>query len=127
LRFLRSPARRCSSLPPDFIEKLPSSIIKIARDAFKDTPLHDQCAAQNKQYVLDDEGKATFKEGVETIERVMEEDMEQIREVIVPEGAKTIAESAFGADDDEEGGCSNLTKISLPTSLEEIGSMAFLM
>jgi hypothetical protein len=118
---------RSEKLPSDFIEKLPASITKIARDAFEDTPLHDQCAAQNKQYVLDDDGKATFKEGVETIERAMEEDMEQIREVIIPEGAKTIAKSAFGADDDNEEGCVNLASISLPTSLEEVGSRAFYM
>ena len=80
---------------------------------------------EREQYTLDDDGKLVVKEGVENVERVMEEDMEQIREVIIPEGAKTIAESAFGEDADEEGGCSNLAKISLPTSLEEVGSMAF--
>ena len=125
MRSLRSPARSCSSLPPDFIEKLPSSIIKIARDAFKDTPLHDQCAAQNKQYVLDDEGKATFKEGVETIERVMEEDMEQILEIIIPEGVKKISKFAFGCDEKQEGGCINLVKVSVPATLEEVGVWAF--
>ena len=82
---------------------------------------------EREQYSLDAYGRATFKEGVETIERVMEEDMEQIREVIIPEGAKTIAESAFGADGDYEGGCVNLASISLPTSLEEVGSIAFYM
>jgi hypothetical protein len=82
---------------------------------------------ERKQYTLDDEGKLVFKEGVETIERVMEEDMEQIREVIIPEGAKTIAESAFGERQRGEGGCSNLAKISLPASLEEVGGRAFFM
>jgi hypothetical protein len=80
---------------------------------------------ERKQYTLDDEGKLVVREGVENVERVMEEDMEQIREVIIPEGAKTIAEEAFGADAEGGGGCSNLAKISLPTSLEEVGSRAF--
>ena len=80
---------------------------------------------EREQYTLDDDGKLVVKEGVENVERVMEEDMEQIREVIIPEGAKTIAESAFSEDAKGKGGRSNLAKISLPTSLEEVGSRAF--
>ncbi|GMI57408.1 hypothetical protein TeGR_g9957 [Tetraparma gracilis] len=114
----------CGKLPSDFIEKLPASITYINESAFEDTPLHDKCVARHmelfrkygverEQYTLDGEGKLVVKEGVENVERVMEEDMEQIREVILPEGAKTIAD------------CKELTDIILPEGLLEIGEYAF--
>jgi hypothetical protein len=118
LRFLRSPARSCSSLPPDFIEKLPASITKIARDAFEDTPPHDQCVAWRQQYTLDDEGKLVFKEGVETIKEVKEEDRKKIKEIVINSGAKVIGEKAFWW-------CVELTAVSVPSTVVEIGSQAF--
>ena len=75
--------------------------------------------------MLDDEGKATFKEGVETIEGVMEEDMEQILEIIIPEGVKKISKFAFGCDKEQKGGCINLVKVTVPATLEEVGEFAF--
>jgi hypothetical protein len=134
---LFSARTRCEKLPPDFIEKLPASIIKISKDAFKGTHLHDQCVTRHcelfrkygvvrEQYTLDDKGKLVFKEGVETIKRVFREDMEQILEVILPEGVKTIAEGAFGCDQEQKGGCVELAKVSMPATLEEIGDGAFL-
>jgi hypothetical protein len=128
LRFFRSRARRCSSLPSDFVEKLPASITKIARDAFKDTPLHDQCIAKISElndarlrlaYDLDETGTIiTFKEGTDTIEKVARVDKEKVVEVIIPERAKVLAEKAFE-------GCKLLAAVTLPQTLVEIGNEAF--
>ena len=84
MRSFLSRARSCSSLPLDFIEKLPASDVKIAKDAFEDTPMHDQCVARSIElerarlgYVLDETGTVvTFKEGVTEIE-LAEEDKKQ--------------------------------------------------
>ena len=128
LRFFRSRARRCSSLPSDFVKKLPASITKIARDAFKDTPLHDQCIAKISElndarlrlaYDLDETGTIiTFKEGTETIEGVARADKEKVVGVVIPEGAKVLGEKAFE-------GCKLLAAVTLPQTLVEIGNEAF--
>ena len=78
---------------------------------------------ERKQYSLDAYGRATFKEGVETIEQVEREDMEKIKEVIINEGAKVIGEHAFWGRD---GGCDELTAVSVPSTVVEIGRGAFL-
>ena len=123
---------RCKKLPSDFIEKLPASITKIARDAFEDTPLRDQCKARSSElndcnndarfrlaYDLDETGTVvTFREGADTIEGVARADKEKVVEVIIPEGAKVLAEKAFE-------GCKLLTAVKLPQMLEEIGNEAF--
>ena len=71
-----------------------------------------------KQFTLDGEGKLVFKEGVETIKQVEEEDQEKIKEVVINEGAKVIGGSAFS-------GCSDLTAVSVPSTVVEIGKGAF--
>ena len=135
---------RCSKLPSDFIEKLPASVTKIAEDAFKFTPLHDQCIAKSielvsAKYDLDETGTiitfkevwlfvkvdldetgtiVTFKEDVETIEGVARADKEKVVKIIIPEGAKVLAEKAFE-------GCKLLAAVTLPQTLEEIGYGAF--
>ena len=115
---------RCKKLPSDFIEKLPASVTKIARDAFEDTPLHDQCIARSielfrAKYDLDETGTIiTFKEGTETIEGVARADKEKVLEVIIPEGVKVLAKKAFE-------GCKLLAAVTLPQTLEEIGDEAF--
>ena len=121
---------RCKKLPSDFIEKLPASVIKIAtaRDAFKDTPLHDQCIAKISElndarlrlaYDLDETGTIiTFKEGTETIEGVARADKEKVVGVVIPEGAKVLGEKAFE-------GCKLLAAVTLPQTLVEIGNEAF--
>jgi hypothetical protein len=124
LRSFLSRARSCSSLPLDFIEKLPASVAKIAKDAFEDTPLHDQCIARSielvrAKYDLDETGTIiTFKEGTETIEGVARADKKKVVKIIIPEGAKVLAEKAFE-------GCKLLTAVTLPQMLEEIGNEAF--
>jgi hypothetical protein len=104
---------------------LPASVIKIARNAFKDTPLHDQCNAKVNDarlrlaYNLDESGTIiTFKEGTEAIEGVVRPDEEKVVSAIIPEGTKVLAEQAFE-------GCKLLTALTLPQSLEEIGDEAF--
>ena len=115
---------RCSKLPSDFIEKLPASVTKIAEDAFKFTPLHDQCIAKSielvsAKYDLDETGTIiTFKEGAETIDGVARADKEKVVEVTILQGAKVLAEKAFE-------GCSQLAALTLPQALEEIGDAAF--
>ena len=117
---------RCKKLPSDFIEKLPASVIKIARDAFEGTLLHDQCIARSIElertrlgYELDETRTIiTFKEGTDTIEGVARTDKELVVSVVIPEGAKVIAEKAFE-------GCKLLTAVTLPQMLEEIGNEAF--
>ncbi|GMI30163.1 hypothetical protein TeGR_g6107 [Tetraparma gracilis] len=134
----------CGKLPSDFIEKLPASVTKIAEDAFKFTPLHDQCIAKSIELVsakydldktgtiitfkevwlfvkvdLDETGTiVTFKEDVETIEGVARADKEKVVKIIIPEGAKVLAEKAFE-------GCKLLAAVTLPQTLEEIGYGAF--
>ncbi|GMI19872.1 hypothetical protein TeGR_g11772 [Tetraparma gracilis] len=115
-------------LPSDFIEKLPASVTKIARDAFEDTPLHDQCIAKISElndarlrlaYDLDETGTIiTFKEGTDTIEGVARADKEKVAEVIIPEGVKVLAKKAFE-------GCKLLAAVTLPQTLEGIGDEAF--
>jgi hypothetical protein len=119
---------RCKKLPSDFIEKLPASVIKIARDAFGYTPLHDQCIAKISElndarlrlaYELDETGTIiTFKEGTETIEGVARADKEKVVGVVIPEGAKVLGEKAFE-------GCKLLAAVTLPQTLVEIGNEAF--
>ena len=114
---------RCEKLPSDFIEKLPTSIIKIARNAFEDTPLADQCVARHielarAKYILDKTGNiVTFKPAVTAIE-LIEEDRENVVKVIIPEGAMVLAENAFE-------GCKLLAAVTLPETLVEIGDEAF--
>jgi hypothetical protein len=125
---------RCKKLPSDFIEKLPASITKIARDAFEDTgkPLRDQCIARiielndcnndarfRLAYDLDETGTIiAFKEGTDTIEGVARADKEKVAEVIIPEGVKVLAKKAFE-------GCKLLAAVTLPQTLEGIGDEAF--
>ena len=119
---------RCKKLPSDFIEKLPASITKIARDAFEDMPLHDQCIAKISElndarlrlaYELDETGTIiTFKEGTETIEGVARADKEKVVGVVIPEGAKVLGEKAFE-------GCKLLAVVTLPQTLEGVGGRAF--
>jgi hypothetical protein len=99
----------------------------MAKDAFKDTLLHDQCVVRNielfrggerEQYTIDDEGKLVFKEGVETIKPVEEDDKDKIKEVVINEGAKVIGKSAFME-------CGELAAVSVPSTVVEIGSWAF--
>ena len=71
-----------------------------------------------KQYTLDGEGKLVFKEGVETIKQVEEEDREKIKDVIINEGAKVIGGKAFYI-------CTELTAVSVPSTVVEIGMAAF--
>jgi hypothetical protein len=112
----------CASLPSDFIEKMPSSIIKIAKDAFEGTLLHDQCIARSIElertrlgYELDETRTIiTFKEGTDTIEGVARADKEKVLEVIIPEGVKVLAKKAFE-------GCKLLAAVTLPQTLEEVG------
>ena len=128
MRFFRSRARRCSSLPSAFVEKLPASITKIARDAFEDTPLHDQCIAKISElndarlrlaYDLDETGTIiTLKEGTNTIEGVARADKEKVVGVVIPEGAKVLGEKAFE-------GCKLLAVVTLPQTLEGVGGRAF--
>jgi hypothetical protein len=119
---------RCKKLPSDFIEKLPTSIIKIDRNAFEDTPLHEQGIAKYTElddahlrlaYDLDETGTiVTFKEGTDTIEGVARADKDKIVEVIIPEGAKVLADKAFE-------GFKLLAVVVLPQALEEVGDEAF--
>ena len=118
---------RSEKLPSDFIEKLPASVTKIARDAFNGTPLDHLCfvrhiqlegVIKHEQYTLDDEGKLVFKEGVDTIKQVEKEDQKEIKEVVINEGAKVIGEQAFSD-------CDELTAVSVPSTVVEIGSWAF--
>ena len=69
-------------------------------------------------YTLDGEGKLVFKEGVETIKKVEKEDRKKIKEVIINEGAKIIGKDAFDR-------CNELTAVSVPSTVVEIGSGAF--
>jgi hypothetical protein len=73
---------------------------------------------EREQYSLDAYGRATFKEGVETIKKVKDEDKEKIKDVIINEGAKVIGEDAFYE-------CRELTAVSVPSTVVEIGSYAF--
>jgi FKBP-type peptidyl-prolyl cis-trans isomerase (trigger factor) len=73
---------------------------------------------EREQYTLDDEGKLVFKEGVETIEELKDDDYEKVREVIMNDSAKVIGEQAFSE-------CGELTAVSVPSSVVEIGSCAF--
>ena len=73
---------------------------------------------ERKQYSLDAYGRATFKEGVETIETVEKEDREKIKDVIINEGAKVIGEGAFSR-------CEELTAVSVPSTVVEIGNSVF--
>jgi hypothetical protein len=117
---------RCKKL--HFIEKLPASITKVARDAFEDTPLRNQCVAKISElndarlrlaYELDETGTIiTFKEGTETIEGVARADKEKVVGVVIPEGAKVLGENAF-----ED--CKLLAAVTLPQTLVEIGNVAF--
>ena len=115
---------RCEKLPSDFIEKRPASFVKIHRNAFEDTPLHEQGIARSLKrkegYSVDDETGtiATFGEGVETIEMQDEEDKKKVVKVIVNDGAITIAEKAFSE-------CKVLAVVSVPATLEAIGKAAF--
>ena len=119
---------RSEKLPSDFIEKLPASVIEIARDAFVFTPLHYPCIAKSIElndarlrlaYDLDETGTIiTFKEGTETIEGVARADKEKVAEVIIPEGVKLLAKNAFE-------GCKLLAAVTLPQTLVEIGNEAF--
>jgi hypothetical protein len=117
---------RCTKLPSDFIEKLPASIVhkQIARDAFKDTPLHGQCIARThvrkEGYSVDAATGtiATFGEGVETIEMQDEEDKKKVVKVIVNNGAITIGKAAFAE-------YKVLAVVSVPGTLETMGNLAF--
>ena len=73
---------------------------------------------EREQYTLDGEGKLVFKEGVEKINEVEKEDKKKIKEVIINEGAKVIGGSAFS-------GCSDLTAVSVPSTVVEMGRCAF--
>ena len=55
---------------------------------------------------------------------VRQEDQEKIKEVIINEGAKVIGEKAFGKDT-HTNGCRELTAVSVPSTVVEIGSFAF--
>jgi hypothetical protein len=68
--------------------------------------------------MLNGEGKLEFKEGVETIKQVEYEDWDRIKEVVVNDGAKAIGDSAFS-------GCKELTAVTVPSTVVEIGSQAF--
>jgi hypothetical protein len=57
-----------------------------------------------------------FKEGVENVERV--KDSGRIKDVVINDGAKVIGEYAFY-------GCGELTAVSVPSTVVEIGSKAF--
>ncbi|GMH79899.1 hypothetical protein TrST_g10343 [Triparma strigata] len=123
----------CKQLPSDLIEKLPVSDMQIAEDAFKNTPLHDQCIARHselflkygverEQYTIDGEGTLVFKEGVETITRITDADVEKIKEVVFNDGAKVIGEHAFHD-------CTKLPTDfidKLPSSIIKISRYAFL-
>lgn len=116
--------RRCSSLPPDFIEKLPAGV-KLGPDAFNGTSsvLESQALLRRRAqagYSLNGEGKAAFKEGVESV-WVAEEDQGQIMEIVIPEGAKVIVMQAFY----RAGVLVPLSSVSIPTTLEEVGKLAF--
>ena len=74
---------------------------------------------KREQYSLDAYGRATFKEGVETIKEVEEEDRDKIKDVIINEGAKVIGEKAFIC-------CQELTTVSVPSTVVEIRNRAFL-
>ena len=73
---------------------------------------------ERKQYSLDAYGRATFKEGVETIKEVEKQDNEKIKDVIINEGAKVIGGSAFSQ-------CYELIAVSVPSTVVNIGSHAF--
>jgi hypothetical protein len=73
---------------------------------------------KREQYMLDAYGRATFKEGAETIEKVEWEDRDKITEVLVNDGAKAIGKDAFRW-------CGELTAVSVPSTMVEIGSDAF--
>jgi hypothetical protein len=73
---------------------------------------------EREQYSLDAYGRATFKEGVETIKEVEGEDQEEIKEVVINEGASVIGGKAFYY-------CGELTAVSVPSTVVEIGSEAF--
>ena len=77
---------------------------------------------KEKQYTLEGEGKEciklVFKDGVETIKKVEKEDMQKINEVVINEGAKVIGRMAFY-------GCGELTVVSVPSTVVEIGIGAF--
>ena len=117
------------ALAPDFIEKLPESMTKIAGNAFKSTRVEDKGKALSVElerashlslrYELDEIGSIlTFKEGAETIEGVARADKKKVVSVIIPEGAKVLAAKAFE-------GCSLLAAATLPQTLVEIGNEAF--
>jgi hypothetical protein len=72
---------------------------------------------EREQYSLDAYGRATFKEGVETIKKVKGEDREKIKEVIINEGAKVIGKDAFRFCE--------FTAVSVPSTVVEIGNLAF--
>ena len=105
---------------------MPSSIIKIARDAFEGTLLHDQCIARSIElertrlgYELDETRTIiTFKEGTEFIDGVAPADKKKVVKAIIPEGAKVLAWKAFE-------GCKLLAAMTLPETLREIGDEAF--
>ena len=76
---------------------------------------------EREQYSLDAYGRASFKEGVESInevEREGAEDKEKIKDVIINDGAKCIENNAFD-------GCRELTAVSVPSTVMEIGNRAF--
>ena len=112
----------CTKLPTDFIDKLPSSIIKISRYAFLDTPLKEQGIERSielLQYTLVNWGdKLVFKKGVEIIEGVEECDKDRVKAVVINDGAKVIGAKAFY-------GCDELTAVHLPGTVTEICSKAF--
>ena len=121
----------CTKLPSDFIDNLPSSIIKISRFAFLNTPLREQGIERSIQllpYTLDNtidsthtsRGKLVFKEGVETIDgsTLAEEDKDCIREVVINDGVKVIGAKAFY-------GCEEISAVYFPRTVVEICSKAF--
>ena len=73
---------------------------------------------EREQYTLDNEIKLVFKEGMETIKMVEEQDRDKIKEVVINDGAKVIGERAFFE-------CEELTAVSVPSTVVEIGSYAF--
>ena len=123
LHSLRARARSCSSLPPDFA--IPASVTKVGNAVLwgTGTALESQERAkvciEREQYSLDAYGRATFNEDVETIKKVVEgEDRRGLKEVIINEGAKVIGKEAFQE-------CGELTAVSVPSTVVEIGSFAF--
>jgi hypothetical protein len=76
---------------------------------------------EREQYSLDAYGRATFKEGVETIDKVEGgwQDKQKIKDVIINEGAKVIGEDAFHD-------CGELAAVSVPSTVVEIRNRAFL-